>query len=99
MTQISSDPLASLLEQAGPVPTPPLARIEAAAMAAYKAQNLGRPLWPVRLAALAALVIVGFGGFIAFQSWQTSQSNQKAMQADADAFAEELITANLDPTY
>ena len=93
MTQLPSDPLTQLLDQAGPVPAMPLARIEAGAMAAFAAHNRRRPSWTLRFGALAATVIFGIGGFVAFQSWQ---SDQKALHADADAFAEELLTTDLD---
>jgi hypothetical protein len=75
------------------VPAMPLARLEAGAMAAFVAHNPRRPSWTLRFGALAATVIFGLGGFVVFQSWQ---SDQKAMQADADAFAEELLTTDLD---
>lgn len=85
--------LAEVLTHASPVPDMPSARIEAAAMAAFDAQLPRRRAWVTTFGALAASLILGIGGFVYYQSWQ---SEQKALSADADAFAEQLLSSELD---
>jgi hypothetical protein len=85
--------LAKVLVHASPVPEMPAARIEAAAMAAFSAQAASRPDWVKTFGALAASLVLGVGGFVYYQSWQ---SEQKALAADADAFAEQLLSTDLD---
>jgi hypothetical protein len=74
-----------LLDQATPVPDMPSARIHDHVMAAFPA----RRAFPVQWAALAATVVLGVGGFMAFQSYSTQK---QALMADADAFAEQLVS-------
>lgn len=85
--------LADVLNHASPVPEMPTARIEAAAMAAFSARSAPRHAWVKTFSALAASLVLGVGGFVYYQSWQ---SEQKALTADADAFAEQLISADID---
>lgn len=85
--------LADVLNHASPVPEMPAARIEAAAMAAFDAQRASRHAWVKTFGALAASLVLGVGGFVYYQSWQTEQ---KALSADADAFAEQLLSSELD---
>lgn len=77
--------LDALLDQASPVPDMPLARIHGVAMAAFPQKRA----FPVQWAALAATIVLGVGGFIAMQSYS---ANQQALTADADAFAETLVS-------
>ena len=85
--------LADVLNHASPVPDMPAARIEAAAMAAFGAQTAPRQTWVKTFGALAATLVLGVGGFIYYQSWL---NEQKALTADADAFAEQLLSSELD---
>ena len=85
--------LADVLNHASPVPDMPVARIEAAAMAAFGAQTAPRHAWVKTFGALAASLVLGVGGFVYYQSWQTEQ---KALTADADAFAEQLLSTDID---
>ena len=85
--------LADVLNHASPVPEMPAARIEAAAMAAFDAQTAPRPAWVKTFGALAASLVLGVGGFVYYQSWQ---NEQKALTADADAFAEQLLSTDID---
>ena len=85
--------LADVINHASPVPEMPAARIEAAAMAAFSAHAAPRHDWIKTFGALAASLVLGVGGFVYFQSWQ---SEQKTMAADADAFAEQLLSTDLD---
>ena len=77
------------LDQASPVPDMPEARIHAAALAAFPAGSSLFSGWSARVGAIAASVVLGIGGFMAVQSYQ---ANQKALVADADAFAEQLLS-------
>jgi CHASE2 domain-containing sensor protein len=77
------------LDQASPVPELPMASIHAAAMAGFSARRPVLDVWTARVGALAATVVLGVGGFMALQSYQ---SHQKTVMADADAFAEELLS-------
>jgi CHASE2 domain-containing sensor protein len=77
------------LDQASPVPELPMAAIHAAAMAGFPARKPVLDVWAARFGALAATVVLGVGGFMALQSYQ---SHQKTVMADADAFAEELLS-------
>jgi hypothetical protein len=81
--------LSVLLNHASPVPEMPTARIEAAAMAAFPTRRAPLDSWTARFGALAATVVLGVGGFMAVQSYQT---HQQTVMADADAFAEELLS-------
>ena len=85
--------LADVLNHASLVPEMPAARIEAAAMAAFSAQSAPSHALVKTFSALAASLVLGVGGFIYYQSWQTEQ---KALTADADAFAEQLLSTDLD---
>lgn len=85
--------LADVLNHASPVPEMPAARIEAGAMAAFSEQMAPRHTWVKTFGALAASLVLGVGGFIYYQSWQ---NEQKALSADADAFAEQLLSSDLD---
>ena len=77
------------LDQASPVPEMPAAAIEAAALTAFRSRKTGFSNWNVRIGALAATVVLGIGGFMALQAYQTQQ---QALVADADAFAEQLLS-------
>jgi CHASE2 domain-containing sensor protein len=77
------------LDQASPVPDMPAARIHATALAAFPYRKPLIESWTARFGALAATIVLGVGGFIAMQSYQ---SHQKALVADADAFAEQLLS-------
>lgn len=77
------------LDQASPVPDMPMLAINAAAMDAFPSRKPLVKSWTARMGAIAATVVLGFGGFMAVQTYQ---SHQKAMIADADAFAEELLS-------
>ena len=89
MTNSSHHALNRALHKASPVPAMPMARIEAAAMASFPAPKPFAMTWTGRFGALAATIVLGFGGFMALQSYQ---STQKALVADADAFAEQLLS-------
>ena len=87
--------LNTALSHASPVPDMPGDRLHSAAMAAFPSSQ-ARPFWglPVKaLGALAASVIVSVGGFASYQSWQTEQ---KALSADADAFAAQLLSDGVE---
>jgi hypothetical protein len=77
------------LDQASPVPELPLESIHAAAMAGFPSRKPVLDVWAARFGALAATVVLGVVGFMAVQSYQ---SHQKTVMADADAFAEELLS-------
>lgn len=87
--------LAAALAHASPVPDMPSARLTAAALAAYDTQFRAQPRsgWVKTFGALAASLVLGIGGFVYYQSWQTEQ---KALSADADAFAEQLLNSGID---
>ncbi|MFN7496368.1 MAG: hypothetical protein ACK5XZ_05430 [Hyphomonadaceae bacterium] len=85
--------LADVLNHASPVPEMPAVRIEASAMAAFSAQIAPRHAWVKTFGALAASLVLGVGGFVYYQSWQ---NEQKALTADADAFAEQLLSTDID---
>ena len=89
MTQGHSNTLESLLDQASPVPEAPMAAIHARAMASFPAQKPFTQSWTARFGALAATVMLGVGGFMALQSYQSHQQN---LAADADEFAEALLS-------
>jgi hypothetical protein len=78
-----------VLDQASPVPDMPMAAINASAMAAFPVRSTFMEGWTARIGALAATVVLGFGGFMAVQSYQ---AHQQALVADADAFAEQLLS-------
>ena len=91
-TQVQNDQdhaLARALDQASPVPDMPSTRLHAAAMHAFPIRKPILQTWGARVGVLAATVVLGIGGFMALQSFQASQ---KAMLADADAFAEQLLS-------
>lgn len=77
------------LDQASPVPDMPMLAINAAAMDAFPSRRPYMQSWTARMGAIAATIVIGFGGFMAVQTYQ---SQQKALIADADAFAEELLS-------
>jgi hypothetical protein len=81
--------LNTALDQASPVPDMPMAAITAAAMDAFPSRKPLIESWTGRIGAIAATVVLGFGGFMAVQSYQ---SQQKALIADADAFAEQILS-------
>lgn len=85
--------LAQALDSASPVPAMPMARLHTAAMAAYDAEMRPRSIWVKTFSALAASLILGVGGFVYYQSWASAQ---KALTADADAFAEQLLNSGID---
>ena len=93
MSNLEHDPdhsdLNRAFNQASPVPDMPIARIFAAAMDAFPVRRRLLDHWPARFGALAATFVLCFGGFIALQSYQTYQ---KALAADADVFAEALLS-------
>jgi hypothetical protein len=89
MTKSAHQALNRALNKASPVPAMPMARIEAAAMAAFPTRKPFVMAWTGRFGALAATIVLGFGGFVALQSYQ---STQKALAADADTFAEQLLS-------
>jgi CHASE2 domain-containing sensor protein len=89
MTKLDQFSLESALDQASLVPDMPAARIHAAAMDAFPSQKPFMQSWTARFGALAATVVLGIGGFMALQS---HQANQAALTADADAFAEQLLS-------
>jgi hypothetical protein len=91
MTQDSLNRLDAWLDQASPVPDMPTARIHMAAMEAFPRAKPMLASLPARFGALAATVVLGLGGFMAVQSYQT---HQQAVAADADAFAEALLSDN-----
>jgi hypothetical protein len=91
MTQNPTDRLDSWLDLASPVPDMPTTRIHNAAMDAFPCAKPMLASWTTRFGALAATVILGLGGFMAVQSYQT---HQQAVAADADAFAEALLSDN-----
>jgi predicted lipid-binding transport protein (Tim44 family) len=89
MTQSDQSSLERALDQASPVPDMPRATIHAAAMAAFPSR---RPLldnWGGRFGTLAATLVLGFGAFMGVHSCQPDQST---LSADADAFAEQLLS-------
>ena len=81
--------LNAALDQASPVPDMPSTRIQAAVMDAFPYRKPFLQSWTVRAGALAATLVFGIGSFMALQSYQ---SYQKAIVADADAFAEQLLS-------
>lgn len=93
MSMIKHHPLEKALDRAldgaSKVPTMHLARIEASALAAFPYRKPFWKSWTMRVSALAATIILGFGGFMAVQSYQ---ADQRALTADADAFAEALLS-------
>ena len=93
MSSLEHDPdhsdLTRALNQASPVPDMPAERITAAAMDAFPVRKRLFDHWAARFGALAATIVVCFGGFTALQSYQT---HQKALVADADTFAEALLS-------
>jgi hypothetical protein len=91
MTQDSLNRLDAWLDHASPVPDMPTARIHMAAMEAFPRAKPMLASWTARFGALAATVVLGLGGFMAVQSYQT---HQQAVAADADAFAEALLSDN-----
>jgi CHASE2 domain-containing sensor protein len=91
MTQDTNKDLQSWLDQASPVPQMPMARIHSAAMDGFPRAKPLLDSWTARFGALAATVVLGVGGFMAMQSYQ---SHQQAVAADADAFAEALLSEN-----
>jgi hypothetical protein len=80
-----SDHLDAILNAATPVPEMPSARILEGAMAAFPAKRSFAKGW----AALAATLVVGVAGFMALQTYQ---AHQQTIMADADAFADELVS-------
>lgn len=90
MSQIEQFSLEAALDQASPVPAMPVA-ISEAVLAAFPARKPILGSWTARVGALAATVVLGFGGMIALQSYQT---HQRELVADADAFAEQLLSEN-----
>jgi hypothetical protein len=89
MTDVTNDALNRALDQASPVPEFAAARIQATVMDAFPSHKPVLSSWTMRVGALAATVVLGFGGFMAVQSYQ---ANQRALSADADAFAEALLS-------
>ncbi len=89
MTDSGFHALNRALDKASPVPPMPMERIQDAAMAAFPASKSVMDNWTARFGALAATIVLGFGGFMAFQSYQ---AEQRALVADADAFAEALLS-------
>lgn len=89
MRQDENLTLEALLDQASPVPDMPEARIHAAAMDAFATRKPLVNSWTARFGALAATVVLGVGGFMAVQSYQ---AHQQTVLADADAFAEALLS-------
>jgi CHASE2 domain-containing sensor protein len=89
MKQHNTPTLEVLLDQASPVPDMPAARIHAAAMDAFASRRPVMDTMVARFGALAATIVLGVGGFMALQSYQ---AHQKAVMADADAFAEALLS-------
>jgi CHASE2 domain-containing sensor protein len=89
MNSLDQTALARALDHASPVPDMPMASIHSAAMDAFPARKPLIDQWSVRFGALAATVVLGFGGFMALQTYQASQ---QALTADADAFAEQLLS-------
>jgi hypothetical protein len=89
MTQDSLNRLDAWLDQASPVPYTPTARIHNAAMDAFPRAKPMLASWTARFGALAATVVLGLGGFMAVQSYT---AHQQAVAADADAFAEALLS-------
>jgi CHASE2 domain-containing sensor protein len=81
--------LEQVLDHASPVPDMPAARIHAAALDAFPARRSFVSAWAGRAGAIAATIVLGIGGFMAVQTYQ---SHQKALSADADAFAEQLLS-------
>ena len=80
--------LSHALDCASAVPDMPVARIEAGALAAFPYRKPFWESWTLRVGVLAATIVLGFGGFMAAQSYQ---ADQRALIADADAFAEALL--------
>jgi CHASE2 domain-containing sensor protein len=89
MTHDNINRLDAWLDQASPVPDMPNARIHGAAMDAFPRAKPMLSSWTTRFGALAATVVLGLGGFMAVQSYQ---AHQQAVAADADAFAEALLS-------
>jgi hypothetical protein len=89
MTQNPTDRLDGWLDQASPVPDMPMASIHAAAMDAFPRAEPLMNSWTARFGAIAATVVLGLGGFMAVQSYT---AHQQAVVADADAFAEALLS-------
>jgi CHASE2 domain-containing sensor protein len=89
MTKRDQLTLQNALDQASPVPDMPAARIHAAALEAFLSRKPFAHNWTARFGALAATMVLGFGGFWALRSYQ---ANQAALTADADAFAEQLLS-------
>ena len=87
-TQPQTD-LNHALDQASPVPEMPSVRLHDAAMGAFPGRKLIWQSSSARMGALAATVVLGIGGFMALQTYQ---ANQRAILADADAFAEQLLS-------
>jgi hypothetical protein len=90
MTQKNADGLDLWLDQASPVPEMPMRAIHSAAMDAFPSAK--RSVWQGaagRFGAIAATVILGIGGFMAVQSYQ---AHEKAVAADADMFAQALLS-------
>jgi predicted negative regulator of RcsB-dependent stress response len=71
------------------VPEAPLGTIHARAMAAFPVRKPILDSWTARFGALAATVVLGVGGFMGVQSYQ---SHQQAIAADADVFAEAMLS-------
>jgi hypothetical protein len=89
MTHGSSQSLEVLLDQASPVPDAPMEAIHARAMAAFPARKSVLDSWTARFGAIAATVVLGMGGFMGVQSYQ---AHQQEIAADADVFAEALLS-------
>jgi hypothetical protein len=89
MSKSTQADLGIALNNASPVPDMPMTRIHDAAMAAFPARKPLMGIWTARFGALAATIVLGVGGFMALQTYQ---SNQQALTADADAFAEQLLS-------
>lgn len=89
MSKFDQSALGSALDSASEVPHMPMDHIHDAVMAAFPVRKHLLGGWTVRFGALAATIVLGFGGFMALQTYQ---ANQKAVTADADAFAEQLLS-------
>lgn len=81
--------LGQALDRASSVPDMPIQRIHDAAMAAFPERKPLLDRWSARFGALAATIMLGFGGFMALETYH---SKQQALTADADAFAEQLLS-------